>query len=600
MELKTLKAKNVFRFDKVDVDFKDTTLILGNTNGDFSKSNGVGKSAIPELVVFGLFGKTLRGQTNISKNHSGKYYIELEADNVKIIRDHKSVKLFVDGKEMIGRKKETQNMINNYLKINLDIFKYAGIFSSFTNFFELSDSEKKDLLLDILDIKFLDKVYDNVHKDFSKLKENSVELLVAKLKEETKGFDEARGEYNKLKKEVESKTKIERILSKQLEYNRFYDNYSSELRSLKDENDNLKIKAKDIKENKEKIKLKDINKIREKLDEEKQRKAVLENEMKIINARINRLKDEDKCPLCLSKLSNKEKLMQDFEYDYKDKKGEVNIIDGLITKDNYELQLAETAKQTLDELKMDYTSAKNTYNKNKEKIALLEKKISDLKEEFKEFINVKIEEEVSMADIKEAQIKFTNAHSKVMVLKNKKDDLEKYLKQQEEYIKDIAELEDIKKVFSKDGIKQFIISKVLGFLEVEVNEAIIKVLNDIYLKIDVDFETEKRNMLNITIVRNDVETNFNELSSGQKAVIQIVFQIAISKLYEYTGNTSLSVVFFDEVFDPLDVHNSHQMMDVLKVLGKTAFVISHKEYVKEHFDNIMIVESDGKNSWIKH
>ena len=192
MELKSLKAKNVFRFDEIEVNFKETTLIIASTNGDFEKSNSVGKSAIVELVFFGLFGKLLRDDFEISKHNSGNYYVEVCIDNMKIVRTEKQTLLYMDNQEVVGRKKEIQQMINNYIGLNSEIYKYAGIFTTFTSFFGLSDSQKKDLLLSILNINFLDLVYDEIKEDVDKLKENNVEILIEKYTEETQGFEESK------------------------------------------------------------------------------------------------------------------------------------------------------------------------------------------------------------------------------------------------------------------------------------------------------------------------------------------------------------------------------------------------------------------------
>ena len=94
MKLQRLIARNVFKYDKIEMDFAPATyLILANTNGNYEQSNGVGKSAIIELIVYGLFGQTLRGVNDISKYHSGKFYIELVFDEKTIIRTDKGIEI---------------------------------------------------------------------------------------------------------------------------------------------------------------------------------------------------------------------------------------------------------------------------------------------------------------------------------------------------------------------------------------------------------------------------------------------------------------------------------------------------------------------------
>ena len=85
MKIKKIKAKNVFRYKKFDLEFDDKVyLVLGKVDGNFDKSNGAGKSAITDIMYYGLYGKTLRGQNDISTDHKGDSKVLIEFDNKKI------------------------------------------------------------------------------------------------------------------------------------------------------------------------------------------------------------------------------------------------------------------------------------------------------------------------------------------------------------------------------------------------------------------------------------------------------------------------------------------------------------------------------------
>lgn len=55
-----LKMENFFSHKDSEIDFSkfDSALLIGNTEGDYSKSNGSGKSAIFESILWCLFNKS--------------------------------------------------------------------------------------------------------------------------------------------------------------------------------------------------------------------------------------------------------------------------------------------------------------------------------------------------------------------------------------------------------------------------------------------------------------------------------------------------------------------------------------------------------------
>jgi DNA repair exonuclease SbcCD ATPase subunit len=160
----------------------------------------------------------------------------------------------------------------------------------------------------------------------------------------------------------------------------------------------------------------------------------------------------------------------------------------------------------------------------------------------------------------------------------------------------IDDLKEIKNIFSKNGIKQFIIQKVTDFLITRINELLIKVYEDWKINIKLDF-SEKRNTMDIEIYKGDKIFNFEELSTGQGRILEIIFQIALTDLFELVNGDSINIAFFDETFDALDEDNISKISNIIKILeetGKTVLIISHNEKVKQYFNNFIIVEqNDG-------
>jgi DNA repair exonuclease SbcCD ATPase subunit len=102
--------------------------------------------------------------------------------------------------------------------------------------------------------------------------------------------------------------------------------------------------------------------------------------------------------------------------------------------------------------------------------------------------------------------------------------------------------------------------------------------------------------MDIEIFKGDKVFNFEELSTGQGRILEIIFQIALSDLFELVNGESINIAFFDEAFDALDENNISKIADIIKILeetGKTVFVISHNDKVKQYFHNFIIVEQNN-------
>ena len=98
MQIKKVSIQNFYSIKKIDFDFtkyKGVTLIEGE-NKDTGGSNGAGKSALFEAVVWGLYGKTIRKSTesaliNVSAGKDCK--VTVYVDDVIVERSKKPTSL---------------------------------------------------------------------------------------------------------------------------------------------------------------------------------------------------------------------------------------------------------------------------------------------------------------------------------------------------------------------------------------------------------------------------------------------------------------------------------------------------------------------------
>jgi DNA repair exonuclease SbcCD ATPase subunit len=141
----------------------------------------------------------------------------------------------------------------------------------------------------------------------------------------------------------------------------------------------------------------------------------------------------------------------------------------------------------------------------------------------------------------------------------------------------------------------------MGYLENEINSMLMSIFPGMQIKFYTNLNVDKRNMLKIKVIRQGNEVDFSEFSAGERRIFEVIFQVCLTKLFEQFSNTNINIFWFDEVLDPLDMSNSNLVVDLIKLIGeedKTVFVISHKEHIQQLFDNKLVIESDGVNSWI--
>jgi len=603
MELKNIVAKNVFRYEKFELNFdNEIYLVLGKIDDNYDGSNGAGKSSIMDIVLYSLYGKTLRkGITDISTNHCGNMSVKLLFDNKKIIRKKtdgdNSVELFIDDKKQKGLKKEFQNFISE--EIDFDLFRLITMFTPKNNYFMLNDTEKKDLLISFTNNDYIDKVYDLVKKDLDKLKMFNIDALISSHETSLENKEEIIKEHKKLKNKIDKYDGYEEGISKYHEFLRlrkslfsdFFD-YKEDYIKYQKKGKKLNKVIKDIKEVDLENGLNKINEYQNTVSNNEDKKEELEKRLKSA--------EKGKCPILKEDCSIISKGIQNYKDDISECNQQIKIVKELLTEEKVAYMELKEEKEANDELLFEKNEVKVKFDNAKKNCWNLKMRVLELYKDFKEYREYK-DVDIDIQELKNMQLKFGELKERVNSLNEREEELDKLKKQKEETDAEMNDLEEIKKVFSKDGLKQFIIQKISEFLKDNINEMISKIFDDMIIDIRLDF-TEKRNMMNIDIIRDNVVFDIEELSTGERRIVEIIFQIALNDLYEMVSENSINLMIFDETFDALDKNNMHKIADVLSILekkNKTIFILSHNDNVKKYFNNILVVEKQNNVSKIQ-
>lgn len=165
MKIKKVIIHNFYSYKHTEVDllsFNGITLVKGK-NKDTGGSNGAGKSAFFEAIIWGLTGKTVRkGIEDAIVNNQSKEdcYVEIFVDNLQIKRTKRPSKLqlFLNGVEVTKiNQKETQAHIEKLCNFTYKSLVSTMIYgqNAFTEFLGASIEEKRQIMKTFLDMEYI-------------------------------------------------------------------------------------------------------------------------------------------------------------------------------------------------------------------------------------------------------------------------------------------------------------------------------------------------------------------------------------------------------------------------------------------------------------
>ena len=176
-------------------------------------------------------------------------------------------------------------------------------------------------------------------------------------------------------------------------------------------------------------------------------------------------------------------------------------------------------------------------------------------------------------------------------IKEKRESIQLVSKQIEENENLIIYYQALESAFSngEGGFKKYFIENSIDIFNEKINMYL-----PFFFKDDIIITFDKN--LNETIMFKDMETEFNELSSGQKtrAELAVVFSLYMMVRALFGSGTNLLV--FDEILDKnLDDDGVNSVVNILNNIAEESaiFVVSHKEEYKEKFPLSIKVKTDG-------
>nr|UVN07979.1 MAG: AAA domain protein [Bacteriophage sp.] len=535
-------------------------------------SNGKGKSTILSALVWAIYGKNLKGVSEVTtwekvrpKDYQGvmvEVFFQKGEHIYKIIRCQKCNIVLEDGAKGKDRlilmkdnevvnvkgKNKLQDAINAELGLSYTLFMNSIMFGQgIKRLIQESNSDKKKIFEEVFDLEFLNIAKGIAMQDKNNLlaQANEVEHQSALLKKELEANKEAYFDLRDREKGFKEKIKSER-------------------RELKKDREDL---TKQLIKKQQQLKDEVEKSLKVKIKKHTDYVDVLKSKIK-----YNRIVSGVSLPDFVKKL----KIQLDKGH-YKRAKESVDIIYKAIINSDKLQEEYEDALGRLDELR--------TTN---EKYKRLQKECDDIASD--------------IADIDEELEKLKQEKLKVMSpkYKEKLKEIRKTLRRvDEDYHNKELELENynwlINDPLGNNGIKAYLFDSSLDML----NRTLDKYSQVLGFRIEfnIDLGTARKEFFTL-IERDGQIIDYDELSGGEKTLCN--FAMALAMHEALTLSKGINLMLFDEVFESLDKENVELVTELIKKysVGKSIFIITHLDSVPLSNTKILQVEKvNGLSSY---
>ena len=570
MRLSKIELNNFmsFKSDTIeltsDINEKPTIYIIDGINYDSdveneSSSNGSGKSTlIGESVMYNIFGRGLRGNkqkvklNEMIRNGSSKmsniitYLIKDEDNNQsnliiersKSIKGSSSVDVNIDGETKTKRTKRLSDKdIKMFINLTPEVFSQVVVYyHDNINLLAMNYGQRLDFFKNMVDLTLIDDYYEKA-KNFKTSNERMLEKLYM------------------------SKKNTEEIISIVEDNKDEYIDYLN--KKLDDLNEKLKeaesVEVSDVGEYKDLINTKkdELESLTKEYNSKHELILIARNNLDKIEKEINRFSKLSgvKCPTCHQMVTDE--YVDTISKSYISEQNELQLIIQTNQKD-----IAELNSQIKD-VKNSIDNYQNIINKINTELKLKEQNIRSINNDI-----AKIKKDILNVDNKkEDKVDKSKYELKLVGLNNA-------IKIREEWAESVDYWYNI---FSpKSLLRSAIIRKYIAILS-DIFEYYISKLynNEILAKITISDDGD----IDINIYYNGYETNYWQMSSGERKRIDISMMLSLYEFNSYINPNMPKFLIMDELLDSLDPIGINSVIDTLVDVQKRhnidLYLVSH-------------------------
>ena len=533
---------------------------LGHTTNLVVGTNGSGKSTMLDALTFALFNKPFRKINKsqlINATNEKDCVVEVEFTvNNKDYLVRRSIKPNKFDIEVNGTllHKESDDRLNqkileeSILKVNYKSFTQIVILgsSSFVPFMQLSTSNRRDVIEDLLDIRIFSAMNSLIKEKIRTEKEKirSLDLKRDNIK------DKISMQENFIKElEEQGKDNITENQKKR-------DKLGDEICVLIMQTEDLEDKVYGLTEEQKEVtgageKLLKLNTFKGKLSN---KVATLTKEHKFFSENVT-------CPTCTQNIEESFRLnrINDVQTKAKElKKGYDDLEKTIKEEQNRERQFNQLSKEI--------TKLNNGISKNNTQISGYQRQIRDLESEVQRFTE-----------------QLANRSTENEKLNEFNSSLQKTLEESSERREEVVYHDFAYSLLKDDGVKTKIIKKYLPFINQQVNRYL--QLMDFYINFTLNEEF-------IETVRSPIHEDFSysSFSEGEKMRIDLALLFTWREVARVKNSVNTNLLIMDEIFDSsLDGFGTDEFLKIIRFVIKDAnvFVISHKTELHDKFNSVI-------------
>ena len=580
-----LKIKNFLSIgnDQVVIDFKKGLHIITGINRDKEdRRNGVGKSTVADALYFAIFGTTLRDiKKNFIANNLTASTCEVQltftvddpqhgVNEFNIIRTINPSKCYIykNGNDKTRDSiVNTNEYINTVLSSTHEIFQNCVIMTlnNHIPFMGKSKNDKRKFIEQIFNLEVFSKMLHELRTNYNEVKRN-FDVEITRLEESNNYLEDQKGHKDTFNT---NKDKRIGILKETIEKHK---------EDLGEANDKLD-KINELDEGPYREKLVELNNKFENKKDKRQDLYTYITESKL-NLHNNKEKlsklgtEEETCPVCLRPME---------EHNHE-------IIEKEKSDIQYQLDIAEKDIVIDQENLIDFDTELSKIN---QAIKIVEGKISEIEKQ--KFGKTHIESSIEYIGkcINEVQAELEGVENETNTFSDSVLELEQKVEtigNELNSIKKVLNLLDVVKfVVSEEGVKSFIVKKILQHFNSKLTHFLKKLDSNCVCMFNEYFEEE------IVNEKGKICT-YNNFSGAERKAIDLACLFSFMDMRKAQGDVHYNISFYDELFDSsLDEKGVELVLEILnervEKYNECVFVISHrKESIKAASGDIIFLE----------
>ena len=533
--------------------------------------NGSGKSTIFSSLVWCLYGKTIKGVSDVNtkkkyrtKEYKGTRvctYFQKDGDVYMVTRCQNYTGNLEDGTKGRDRlqvvknaevidiksKPRLQEYLVSELGLSYSLFMNSIMFGQgMKKLIQETNSDKKKIFEEVFNLNYLNIAKNMAQKGKSQIY-SQVEVCRSEYNYINREYESCKETYQELKESEEAFDKKRSLEIKEKQEN--IKSLEKDIESKKGTKDSLELVEKQIQ----------ANKLQEQTVKEKLEAArnISNQSLEDVIDSIILLLEKNKVQKALKKVKTIKKAYSDIERYSEEREKILEILSKLRAKER-EVQRSRYALESLTKrLKEANRELAKLQNDTGQKISSpkYKKKAKSLK--------IKLKEQKAILEQKEKEL----------------DDYEWLLNDP----------------LSNKGIKAFLFDSSLG----QLNDTLSKYAEVLGFRIsfEVDLDSVKKDF--VTLIEMDGEIyDYEELSGGQQQLCNVAMAFAMNE--SLTASKDINIAFLDEVFESLSMDNVEIVIGLIKKTfeEKVLFLITHHESIPlSKFKTLRVERLNGRSSF---